>query len=60
MALARGGSSLGRFVKGDVVVLHFPFSGLSQTKRSPALVLAVLSGDDMQLSQITSQSKSDG
>lgn len=60
MALARGGSRLGRFVREDVVVLHFPFSDLSQTKRRPALVLAILSGDDMLLSQITSQAKSDG
>ena len=28
------------FVKGDVVVIPFPFSDLSQTKRRPALVLA--------------------
>jgi mRNA interferase MazF len=46
-------------VRGDVVVLHFPFSDLSQTKRRPALVLATLSGDDIILCQITSQAKSD-
>ena len=28
------------FVKGDVVVLPFPFSDLSQNKRRPALIVA--------------------
>lgn len=46
---------MGRFVKGDVVVLPFPFSDLSGTKRRPALVVAELQGDDVILSQITSQ-----
>jgi mRNA interferase MazF len=43
-----------------VVVLHFPFSDLTQTKRRPALVLATLSDDDIILCQITSQSTFDG
>lgn len=47
-------------MKGDVVVLSFPFSDLSQTKRRPALVLAVLQGDDLILCQITSQAREDG
>jgi mRNA interferase MazF len=46
-------------VKGDVVVLNFPFSDLSQTKRRPALVLAALHGDDLILCQITSQARAD-
>jgi mRNA interferase MazF len=46
-------------VKGDVVVLNFPFSDLSQTKRRPALVLAALHGDDLILCQITSQARED-
>jgi mRNA interferase MazF len=47
---------MGRFVKGDVVVVPFPFSDLTMSKRRPALVLANLEGDDLVLCQITSQS----
>ena len=47
------------FVKGHVVVLLFPFSDLSGTKRRPALVLANLPGDDIILCQITSQDSKD-
>jgi len=46
---------LAKFIKGDVVVVPFPFSDLTQAKRRPALVLSVLKGDDMILCQITSQ-----
>lgn len=45
------------FVRGDVVVIPFPFSDLSATKRRPALVLATLPGDDVILCQITSQAR---
>lgn len=44
-----------RFVKGDVVVVPFPFSDMSQAKRRPALVLVELEGNDRILCQITSQ-----
>ena len=44
-----------RFVKGDVVVIPFPFSNLLASKKRPALVLANLQGDDILLCQITSQ-----
>jgi len=44
-----------RFVKGDVVVVPFPFSDLTRAKRRPALVIAELEGDDLILCQITSQ-----
>jgi len=47
------------FVKGDVVVLPFPFSDLTQAKRRPALVVATLAGDDLILCQITSQTIAD-
>lgn len=46
---------MARFVKGDVVVVPFPFSDLSQATRRPALVLTNLEGDDLILCQITSQ-----
>lgn len=46
---------MARFVKGDIVVVPFPFSDLTQAKRRPALVLAELEGDDRILCQITSQ-----
>lgn len=45
---------MARFVKGDVIVVPFPFSDLTQAKRRPALVLAELEGDDKILCQITS------
>lgn len=44
-----------KFVKGEVVVLPFPFSDLSSSKKRPALVLASLDGDDVILCQITSE-----
>ncbi len=50
---------MARFVKGDVVVVPFPFSDLSQAKRRPALVVAGLRGDDLILCQITSQTVKD-
>ena len=48
-----------RFVKGDVVVIPFPFSDLSASKKRPALVLASLEGDDLILCQITSEARFD-
>ena len=36
-----------RFVKGDVVVVPFPFSDLTQAKRRPALIIAELEGTDL-------------
>jgi mRNA interferase MazF len=41
-------------IKGDVVVTPFPFSDFSQLKIRPALVLAILPGNDR--AKITSQS----
>ncbi len=46
---------MAEFVKGDVVVVPFPFSDLTQAKRRPALVIATLAGDDLILCQITSR-----
>jgi hypothetical protein len=48
-----------RFVKGDVVVLAFPCSDLSQAKRRPALVIAALEGNDLVLCQLTSKTTED-
>ena len=50
---------MGEFVRRDVVVIPFPFSDLSKSKRRPALVLTDLSGDDILLCQITSQHSND-
>ena len=50
---------MGKFVKGDVVVVPFPFSDLSGSKRRPALVVADLRGDDVILYQITSIARND-
>ena len=35
---------MAKFVKGDVVVVPFPFSALTQAKRRPALVISKLEG----------------
>jgi mRNA interferase MazF len=47
------------FIKGDVVVVPFPFSDLTNAKRRPALVIANLTGNDVILCQITSKNLSD-
>ena len=44
-----------RFVKGDIVVIPFPYSDLTNSKKRPAMVLSDLKGDDFILCQITSQ-----
>lgn len=46
---------MGKFMKGDIVVIPFPFSDLSSNKRRPALVLSDLTGNDVILCQITSK-----
>ena len=48
-----------KFVKGDVVVIPFPFSDLSASKKRPALVVSNITGDDIILCQITSVVKND-
>jgi mRNA interferase MazF len=48
-----------RLVKGDVIVMLFPFSDLSASKKRPALILANLEDNDFILCQITSQARID-
>lgn len=42
-----------RLVKGNVVVVRFPFSDLSASKLRPALVMQPIQGNDVLLCQIT-------
>lgn len=44
------------FVKGEVVVVEFPYSNLKNTKRRPVLVLKVPKGEDIIVLQITGSS----
>ena len=50
---------MGKFVRGDIVIIPFPFTDLSGSKKRPAFVVADLNGDDIIICQITSKSKSD-
>lgn len=45
-----------KFVKGDVVVLDFPYSDMKNKKRRPVLVLKIPKGDDVIVLQITASS----
>lgn len=51
---------MGSFIKGQVVVVEFPFSDLSDFKKRPALVICQLSRDDAIVCQITSKGSFDG
>ena len=51
---------MGKPLIGEVVVLPFPQTDLQPGKRRPALVVAELTGADLILCQITSQSRHDG
>jgi mRNA interferase MazF len=48
-----------RFVKGDVVVLPFPFTNLAKTKKRPAMVVATFEGENIILAQITRVKRKD-
>ncbi len=48
-----------RFVKGDIVILPFPYTDLSTTKKRPALVIATLRGQNIILAQITTVKRED-
>lgn len=48
-----------RFIKGDIIVIPFPFSDLSRNKRRPAFVIRDLPDNDILLCQITSKPNKD-
>ncbi|MEK6817467.1 MAG: type II toxin-antitoxin system PemK/MazF family toxin [Nanoarchaeota archaeon] len=48
-----------RFVAGDIIVVSFPFSDLSLTRKRPALVLSDIEGDDIVICEITSRMRKD-
>ena len=46
-------------MKGEVIVLPFPFSDLSQFKKRPALVVSAPTGNDLILCEITTRKPTD-
>ncbi len=48
-----------RLVKGDVVVLPFPYTNFSGVKKRPAVVIATLRGQNVILAQITTNQRND-
>lgn len=50
---------MAKFIKGDIVVIPFPFSDLSGSKKRPAFVITPLPGNDILLCQITSKASKD-
>ena len=48
-----------RFVAGDIIVVSFPYTDLSETRKRPALILANLEGDDIVICEITSRQRKD-
>lgn len=46
-------------ITNDILIVPFPFSDLSDTKKRPVLVVATPRGDDIILCQITSQNRHD-
>jgi mRNA interferase MazF len=50
---------MGKPLVGEIVVLPFTQTDLQAGKRRPALMVANLTGDDLILCQITSQSRRD-
>jgi len=47
------------YVKGDVVVLPFPYTDFSSVKKRPAVVIATLKGQNVILAQITTNQRND-
>jgi len=48
-----------RFVKGDVIVLPFPYTDFSSVKKRPAVVIAAFRGNNVILAQITTNQRDD-
>jgi len=48
-----------RFVRGDIVVLPFPYTNFSNVKKRPAVVVANLRGQNIILAQITTNQRND-
>ena len=44
------------FVKGDIIVIEFPYSDLKNVKRRPVLILKIPKGEDVIVAQITGAS----
>jgi len=45
-----------RLVKGDIIVIDFPFSNLTQFKPRPVLIIKIPKGEDFIVNQITGTS----
>jgi len=44
------------FVRGEIIIIEFPYSDLKTYKRRPVLILKIPKGEDIIVSQITSAS----
>jgi len=44
------------FVRGDIIIIEFPYSNLKDVKRRPVLILKVPRDDDVIVAQITGES----
>ena len=50
---------MAKLIKGDVVVLPFPFTDLTASKKRPAVILADIKGSDYIMLQVTSKNVKD-
>ncbi len=44
------------FVRGDIIIIEFPFSDLKNVKRRPVLILKVPKGEDVIVAQMIAES----